>query len=221
MKLTGESQEAKLISSLNNDLHKIYKRRITAKQKIRIINLLFTPKIRYRLNVLKIEDTTLEKLDAMTTKLIKADLGVPHQLDNSRIFNPETWGLISLADEQKISFASSIIQQGFNSNLKYPRQLLIQRQRDTVGETSGMIGELLCILEKSNIRIEHSFGKTSPLIPESPWLKSEELEEITEQKIKEYGNSLQAMDPLMGEKPRQVPSYGASPIQKLGTGELS
>lgn len=125
-----DNQELRSTGTLDLDLEKIYRKCYTIKQKVRIINLLFIPKIRYRLQVAKFSERRLEELDRRNSKFLIEELRLPPNLKRERMFDEETIGLISIEDEQASSLIATMLEHGFNAPGKFPREALLRRDKD-------------------------------------------------------------------------------------------
>ncbi len=160
---TWEAQEDKSVNFLEWKLLELYSRCFTMKQKVRIINLLFTPKITYYLNITKFADEKLDKMDESTVKFLRRITKAQFNLNKEKFFDPNTIDLNSLRDEQECSLISTMYSHGFNANGEFPRKTLEQRKMDSAPGHRNTVQEVENILGKHGLKIEETEGKTKPL----------------------------------------------------------
>ncbi len=100
-------------------LDKIRNKKLSTRQVVKAINTLAVSKIAPTLSVAKLEENFQKSMDLQTTKFIKSKLNIPWNLMNEKIFDRERFGLTSIADVQKKSLTSTVVNQFLNTKNRF------------------------------------------------------------------------------------------------------
>lgn len=131
--LNFEHQEKLSLQNLIRDLAKIKNRCFTTNQKVKIINLMLTPRITSKLNTILYSPETLKKMDEKIKRMMCQTIGIPQTTCGETLWRRhEDMGinLNSIVDEQIQAFLATAINHGLNSPNPFPRRCLEQRLLD-------------------------------------------------------------------------------------------
>ncbi|MCE3012070.1 MAG: reverse transcriptase family protein, partial [Proteobacteria bacterium] len=116
--LDWSDQENKSIDQFNTDLLKIYNTCLNFKQKAKVINLVFAPKIYYRMAYFMYTKNSLDLLNKLATDTVKSTAHLPGNTADHLLWrSPRSGGvgLSNLEDHNKATFLTTVINHGLNS----------------------------------------------------------------------------------------------------------
>ena len=131
--LSWEDQFNILKKQMIHNTYRLNMKYYTTKQKITLCNMLFTPAIAYRLNVVTFSSTQCKYLDSLLAKVVTNSANLAPNHAHVKLWDKPTnggAGLSSIAHMNKITFTANIINYGLNSPNPYPKICLEQMAID-------------------------------------------------------------------------------------------
>jgi hypothetical protein len=122
-----EAQQKKTLSQLRIDVWKTEDRFLFTRQKIKIINLMYIPKIAYRMNAIEYDRRNIDKMNKICTNDIKDSMKWPRKSNDHKIWscNEEGGpGLYNIKMINQKTILGTFLKQGINHEAKYPRELI-------------------------------------------------------------------------------------------------
>lgn len=180
--LNWDKQFELLKKKLIQQTYQLKNQSFTTKQKVSICNLLFTPSIAYRLNVVNLNEGQCKSLDQLLCNVIIESANLHHNHAKAKIWDANNTGgagLVSLTHLNDIVFTSNVINYGLNAANKFPRVCLEQLALDqgidlsniTKTKTSQMnpsiLTRLIKSLQSTNLQLLKPNNKIEPF-PFSP-----------------------------------------------------
>ena len=123
------------------DLWSIKERNLFTRQKVGIINLMYMPKMAYRMNVIEYDRKSIDEINKICTNNVKDSMKWPRNSNNYKVWNNTENGGTELYNitmiNQKI-ILGTFVKQCLNHESVYPKKLILEK----LGEWNVKIEEI-------------------------------------------------------------------------------
>jgi hypothetical protein len=146
-----ETQIKECKQTLQQDINYITNKNIYIKERIKVINILFIPKILYKMNVVKFDQKNLNLMNNILKKEAKKAIRCPNNYMNERFWKEKEdggMGLLNLETVNDKTMLSTFINQGMNHTAVFPKAC-IEHQIKEKGLTIGTLKEMKTSGDKS------------------------------------------------------------------------
>ena len=169
-----ETQQKKSLAQLRGDVWRTEDRNLFTRQRIKIINLMYIPKISYRMNIIEYEDNNIDKMNRICTDNIKDSMKWPRNSNNNKIWNSTEEGgpgLYNIKMVNQKTMAGTFVKQCINHSAKFPKKLIKEKLEDkgvtveninAIGDGKGMsyLESIARIMEELNLTVKNK-GKNT------------------------------------------------------------
>jgi hypothetical protein len=142
-----EKQQEKSLAQLRQDIWRTEDRSLFTRQRIKIINLMYIPKMAYRMNVVEYDNKQIDKMNRICTNSIKDSMKWPRNSNNNKIWNSKEEGgpgLYNIKVINQKTMIGTFMKQAINHESKYPKLLInakLEEKDVKIEEIETLVGE--------------------------------------------------------------------------------
>jgi ribonuclease HI len=139
-----ETQIKECKHTLQQDINNITNKNLYITESRKVINILFVPKILYKMNVVKFDKKNINLMNDILTKEAKKAIRCPTIYKKERFWKENKdggMGLLNMETVNDKTLLSTFMNQGVNHKAKYPKRC-IEHQIQECGLTLGTLKEM-------------------------------------------------------------------------------